>query len=86
MRAPLTDTDPEAARVHRELLRRASPAKRLALAISLSKTVIGLARRALRRGLIGEYAEEEAALRFVELNYGPELAAAVRARLRAGRQ
>ena len=74
---PPGDTDPEAARVQLELLRRASPARRLALALSLSRTVLGLSRRGIARRLPGA-GEEEVGLRFVELHYGRELARAVR--------
>jgi hypothetical protein len=74
------DTDPEAARVQLELIRRASPAKRPSLALSLSRTVLGLSRRGLARRLQGA-SEQEAGLRFVELHYGRELAQAVREEL-----
>ena len=74
---PLSDTDPEAARVQLELLRRASPAKRLSLALSLSRSVLGLSRRGLARRLAGA-SEEEIGLRFVELHYGRELAQELR--------
>ena len=74
---PLSDTDPEAARVQLELLRRASPGRRLALALSLSRTVLGLSRRGLARRM-PRASEEEVGLRFVELHYGRELAQAVR--------
>lgn len=74
---PLSDTDPEAARVQLELLRRASPAKRLSLALSLSRSVLGLSRRGLARRLPGA-SEEEVGLRFVELHYGRELAQELR--------
>jgi hypothetical protein len=50
------------------------------MAFSLSATVITLARRAIRRSL-GDASETEVGLRFVELNYGPDLAAALRRRL-----
>lgn len=77
MFARSTDTDPEAERVQIELLRRASVGQRLRLSFSLSQTVIGLARRAIARSL-GDASEEQIGLRFVELHYGPDLAAAVR--------
>jgi len=80
----LTDTDPEAARLQLELFRRASPARRLALAFSLSRTVIGLSRRGLARSMPGA-TDEEIGLRFVELHYGSELAEEVRAHLKRRR-
>ena len=76
----LTDTDPEASRVQLELFRRASPARRLALALSLSRNVIGLSRRGLARNMPGA-TDEEIGLRFVELHYGRELAEELRAHL-----
>ncbi len=73
----LTDTDPEAERVQLQLFRRASPAKRLALALSLSRTAIALSRRGLARGMPAA-TDEEIGLRFVELHYGRELAEGLR--------
>jgi len=43
----LSDTDRETERVHLELLRRASPAQRIRLALSLSRTVMSLSRGGL---------------------------------------
>ena len=74
------DTDPEAAAVQLGMLRRAGPARRLSLALSLSRTVIELARAGLRRRQ-PRASEEETALRFVALQYGPDIAAGVAARL-----
>jgi hypothetical protein len=73
----ISDTDPESARVQLELIRRASPGRRLSLALSLSRTVLGLSRCGLARRMPGA-SEEEVGLRFVELHYGRELAEAVR--------
>ena len=72
------DTDPDAERVQLDLLRAATPARRAALAISLTATTIGLSRRALERQA-PEASPEDIDLRFVELNYGPELAAGLAA-------
>jgi hypothetical protein len=80
----LSDTDPEAERVHLELLRAASPSRRLGLALSLSRTAMSLARDGLARSFPGA-SREEIGLRFVALNYGPELAEDVRADLAARR-
>lgn len=79
------DTDVEAERVQLELLRNASPGERAALAISLSATVISLARRALRNQDPAA-SEEEIGLRFVELSYGRELAAELAAFLNTRRR
>jgi hypothetical protein len=80
-----SDTDPEAERVQIELLRRASPGRRITLALSLTETVIALARGALRRAQPG-LDDRETGLRFVALHYGEDLAERVRADLvRRGR-
>lgn len=84
MRPSITDTHPEAERVQVELLRRASPSRRLRLALSLSRSVMSLSRRGLARRLPGAEAEE-IGLRFVALHYGPALADAVRRHLAARR-
>jgi hypothetical protein len=82
---PLSDTDADTARVHEELVRRASPARRLELACSLSHSVIQLSREGLRRSLGEGVTDEEVALRFVELHYGADLAEGVRRCLAARR-
>ncbi len=74
------DTDPDAERVQAALLGAASVSRRLALALSLTDTVHGLARRAIRSTL-GTDDETEVRLRFVELHHGRELANAVRSRM-----
>ncbi len=80
MAAGLRDTDPETERVHLDLLRRAGPARRLQLALSLSRTVMSLSRGGIAR--IHEGASpEELGLRFVAVHYGAELANALRADL-----
>lgn len=85
MPATSLDTDPDAERVQVALLRTAGLSRRLALALSLTDTVHGLARRAIRRAL-GSDDETEVRLRFVELHYGRELADAVRSRLQTPRE
>jgi hypothetical protein len=80
----LTDTDPEAARVQMELLRRASPARRLRLALSLSRSVMALSREGIARRS-PRTSPEEVGLEFVRLHYGEALATEVRQRLRSGR-
>jgi hypothetical protein len=77
---PLSDTDPEAARVQLELMRRASPERRLALALSLSQTVIDLARRSLRE-THPDATEDELEVLFVRLHHGDELADGLAAHL-----
>jgi hypothetical protein len=85
MQARSADTDPEAERVQIALLRRAGVARRARLALELSAQVIGLARRALRRAA-EPATEEQAALRFVELHYGRDLAVGLREHLAARRR
>lgn len=82
MEPALSDTDPETERVQLELLRSASPSRRLRLALSLSRTTLSLAHDGLARGRPGA-SPEEIGLRFVALNYGRELAEEVRSTLRA---
>lgn len=77
------DTTAEAEAVQIDLLRRAGPARRAQMALALSARVIGMALQAYRRSHPGA-TETEIRLRFVELSYGRELAAAVRRRLAAG--
>jgi len=76
------DTHPEAERVQIELFRRASPARRVQLALSMSDAVIALSRRAIRRQE-PELGEQELGLRFVALHYGEPVAQRVRAHLAA---
>ncbi len=73
MRSQSEDTDPKAELKQIELLRGATVARRTALAFSLSETVIGLARRAIRRAN-PQLSPQEALVRFVALHYDPELA------------
>ena len=75
------DTDPDAERVQLDLLRAATPAQRASLAVALTATTIGLSRGALRRAAPSA-SDQDVGLRFVELNYGPELAAALATSLR----
>jgi hypothetical protein len=79
------DTDPDTERVHRELLRNASPSRRLHLALSLSQSVIALSRAGLAQRL-NDNRPEEIGLRFVALHYGQALAEAVRRDLEARRR
>ena len=72
-----TDTDPAAEKVQVDLLRRAGLKRRFALARSLSRTAMGLSRRAIRRAN-PEASDQEKLLAFVSLHYGEEIAQAVR--------
>ena len=74
------DTAPDAERVQVALLGAAPVARRLHLALSLSATIIGVARRALARAQPLASARE-LDLRFVELHYGADTAAELRADL-----
>ncbi len=84
MITPLTDTDPAAERVQLELLRRATPERRLRLALSLSGSVVALSRGGLAEKSPGASAEE-IGLRFVAVHYGRELADELRRHLLARR-
>ena len=79
--APPSDTDVEAELFQLGLLRAASPAQRGGLAVALTATAIAASRRALERQSPGA-SEEEIGVRFVELNYGRELADELAAYLR----
>ena len=62
------------------LLREASPARRLRLALSLSQTCCDLARAALRRRY-PDASTREIRLRFAEVHYGKDLAERIRRHL-----
>lgn len=80
----LSDTDPETERVQLELLRRATPAQRIRLALSLSRTVMSLSRGGLARSL-PDASPEDRGLRFVALHYGADLADELRIALASRR-
>lgn len=80
----LSDTDPETDRIHMELLRRASPSRKIRLALSLSRTVMSLSRDGLTRRL-EDPSPENVGLRFVALHYGAALAEDLRADLASRR-
>ena len=79
----LTDTDADSLRVHIELLRRATPGRRAAIAIGLSADVISISLAGIRRRNPG-LSSTDAGITFVGIHYGPELAEAVRVRLKPG--
>lgn len=81
----VNDTDPATAAIHLDLLRAATPARRMALAFSLSRSVIDLTRDGIARCLPGA-SSDEIGLAFVERCYGTELAEGVRADLAARRR
>jgi hypothetical protein len=74
------DTAPDAERVQVALLRAAPVARRLHIAMALSATILGVARRALARAQ-PHATSQELDLRFVELHYGADAAAGLRADL-----
>jgi hypothetical protein len=76
----MTDTDPDVLRLQADLLRQATPARRVQLALSLSASVMQLAYAGIRRRLPG-ISDVDASLKFVEIHYGADLARAIRARL-----
>ena len=73
----LKDTAPEAEKVQIELLRKAGTAKRFNITLSLSQTVIDLARRALKRAN-PELSEFDLKILFLSNCYGRELAQKVK--------
>ncbi|NIM78590.1 MAG: hypothetical protein GTO20_07345 [Candidatus Aminicenantes bacterium] len=73
----LKDTTPEAEKVQIELLRKAGTAKRFNITLSLSQTVIDLARRALKRAN-PDLNEFELKILFLSNCYGRELAEKVK--------
>lgn len=72
-----TDTSPEAASVHQELIRRSAPSQRVTQAFRLSNQMARLSKAAIRRRH-PDLTEQEVGLHFIELHYGAELANAVR--------
>jgi len=76
----LSDTDPDVVRLQAELLRQTTPARRLEMALSLSAALIDIAYAGIRRRQAG-ISDMDAGLQFVEIQYGRELAQAVRARM-----
>jgi len=78
------DTDPAAHRVQIDLLRQAGPARRFAIASSLTRFAIESSRQALRERFPDED-ESSIAVRWVALHYGEELAAGLAVHL-AGRK
>lgn len=77
MSALSRDTHPSADDMQVQLLRQATVARRFALVRSLSASVIGASRRALKRRH-PEASDREIGLLFVELHYGADLANRVR--------
>jgi hypothetical protein len=76
MRTQSPDTDPAAEAVQVEILRRIGPARRLALAMSLSRTAIDLSRRAIAISH-PEMSERERTLLWLRVHYGREIAESV---------
>lgn len=74
------DTALDAERVQIALLREAPVARRFHLALALSATIIGVARRALARAQ-PHASPRELDLRFVELHYGSDVAGGLEAEL-----
>ena len=84
MESDLTDTDVDSLRVQVDLLRRATPSRRLELAFALSADVMSLSLAGIRRRQPG-LSESEVHLQFVAIQYGDELAESVRARVEGAR-
>ena len=78
----LSDTHPDAERVQIELLRRKTPAERLAMARRLSDLVVRMSRQAIARRH-PNWTPQQVNLAWMEMSYGRELAGQVRDRLDA---
>jgi hypothetical protein len=77
MALPVSPKDDRAERKQIELLRAATPGRRAEMMRALSARVVELSRRAIAAANPG-ISEREIDLKFVELHYGPELAAKLR--------
>lgn len=75
---PMDDTHPRIRAMQIELMRGFGPARRFAIANELSHATMSWSRAAVRRTMPGA-PESEVLLRWVELTYGAELSARVRA-------
>ena len=73
----MNDTHPEAERVQIDLLRKAGPEHRLAMACDLTDFVIKLAKDAITRAHPNA-TQRERELLFIEVHYGPVVADVVR--------
>ena len=74
----MNDTHPEVERVHIELLRKAGPQRRLAMAMELTNDVLRRARAGIARAR-PHLSDRERQLLFVEVAYGREITERVRA-------
>lgn len=81
---PSDDTSEEAARVQLDLIRRASPTRRIEACLGLSRSLIALSRAALRKRR-PEAQEQEIMLEWAEINYGVALGARLRSYLASRR-
>ena len=79
--ASINDTSPEAEAVLIDLIRKTPPQVRTQQAINASSRVAAQCKDAIRRNNPG-ISEREVGLRFIEINYGQELADKVRAWLK----
>ncbi len=76
MRFP-TDTHPEIAALQAELLYQATDAERFQLMQSLTRWAVTSSRQAIQDAN-PKFCEQDVDLKFIELNYGTELATSVR--------
>ena len=81
-RSMLSDTDPEAAEVQLECLRRMTPQQRFSLFCALQNATWAHAKRGIARANPGA-TQRELDLIFIRVHYGDELADAVQADLEA---
>ena len=74
------DTSAEAEAVRLELNRRMAPSQRVEKSLRLTSQMMRCCKSAIRRRH-PEFTKDEVDVKFIELHYGAELAAAVQARL-----
>jgi len=77
----LSDTHEDVQKLQIQLARRSTPSEKVAQVRRLTDFVTRLSRRAIARANPG-FSQEEVDLRWVEIHYGPELAAELRNDLR----
>lgn len=77
MQTYTTDTSPEAEEVQLDLIRRLPPSERALKALRMTTRLIHECKAAIARNH-PELTPQEIGIAFIELNYGRELAAAVR--------
>ncbi|MHC2067327.1 hypothetical protein ACYFX5_07640 [Bremerella sp. T1] len=76
------DTHPDALEFQLQMFRGMTGEQRASKGIALSGLMVSMAKNAIRRQF-PEFTEQEVVLKFIELNYGDDLARSVETRLRS---